>query len=85
MNIKTKYEIGEVIWIVYEHNGEVHAYDDTIVNIVITEEKELKYCSKASYEELYEEDIILYDEDEKLIQKIKETMKQIREKEAKED
>ena len=85
MNIKTKYEVGDLIWIVYEHNGEVHAYDDTIVNIVITEEKELKYCSKASYEELYEEDIILYDEEEKLVNKIKETMKQIREKEAKED
>ena len=81
MNIKTKYEIGDVIWIVYEHNGEVHAYDDPIVNIVVTEEKELKYCSKTSYEELYEKDIILYDEEEKLVKKIKETMLQIREKE----
>ena len=30
MEIKTKYEIGQRIWVVYENRGEVSVYDDYI-------------------------------------------------------
>jgi len=81
MKIQTKYEIGEHIWIVYEHNGEVHIYDDFIVNIVVDENKKIKFCSKLSYEEFEEADIILYKNKEKLLAKIEEIMEQIRKSE----
>lgn len=31
MKIETKYEIGDHIWVVYKHEGEVYVYDDQIV------------------------------------------------------
>lgn len=82
MKIETKYEVGQHIYIIYEYQEEVHIYDDYIVNIVIDEEKKLRYCTKISYEELIEEDIILYEEKEKLLSKIEELLKQIRQKES---
>lgn len=82
MKINTKYEIGQQIWIVYDHNGEVHVYDDYIVNFVINESKQLLYCSKCAYEELKEEEIILYEELDKLAAKIQSVMKEIRENES---
>lgn len=85
MNIKTKYEIGTHIWIVYENNGEVHVYDDEIVNIVIDEDKGLLYCSKCGYEEFKEEEVILYEELDKMAKKVKQVMLEIREKEASKD
>lgn len=85
MNIKTKYEIGTHIWIVYENNGEVHVYDDEIVNIVIDEDKELLYCSKCGYEEFKEEEVILYEELDKMAKKVKQVMLEIREKEGSKD
>ena len=33
MKIETKYDIGQRIWIVYEHKGEAHIYEDEIVEI----------------------------------------------------
>ena len=84
MNIKTKYDVGIHVWIVYEHNGEVHVYEDEIVNIVIDENKKLLYCSKCAYEEFEEKDIILYEELDKMAEKVKETMQKIKEKEGNE-
>lgn len=81
MDIKTKYEIGQRVWIVYENKSEVCVYDDCIVNILIDENKELKYCTKDSYEELKEEEIILYEELDKLGEKVKQVMQEIRKKE----
>ena len=81
MTIKTKYEIGQHIWIVYEHRNEVHVYDDYISNIVIDDDG-IMYSSKETYEEYKEEEIILYEETEKLIEKIKKLMQEIREKEG---
>lgn len=80
MTIKTKYEIGQHIFIVYEANKEVCVYDDYIGWISVDKDG-LVYGLDESCNDIKEEDIILYDEDEKLIQKIKETMLQIREKE----
>jgi hypothetical protein len=81
MKIETKYDIGQRIWIVYEHQKEVQVYEDFIANILIDEDNKLLYCSKESYEEYKEEDIILYEETEKLVNKIKEVMKEIKKNE----
>lgn len=85
MTIKTKYEIGTHIWFVYKNKGEVYVYDDHIVNILIDENKEFVYCSKDSYEEIKEEDIILYEELDKMAEKVKQLMQEIREKEVKDE
>ena len=79
MNIKTKYEVGQHIWFIYEHGGEVHVYDDYISSIGW--EDHLFYLTKDSCEELKEEEIILYEETDK----IKELMKKIREREKEEN
>lgn len=39
MDIKTKYEIGQRIWFVYEKNKEVHVYDDIINEIVVNKNR----------------------------------------------
>lgn len=80
MNIKTKYEIGQHIWVVYEANKEVSVYDD-VIGWVSIDKDGLIYGLEEACIDVKEEDIILYDEEEKLVSKIKETMKQIREKE----
>lgn len=85
MRIETKYDIGQRIWIVYEHQREVHVYEDCIANILIDEDNKLLYCSKETYDEYKEEDIILYEDTDKLVNKIKEVMEEIKEKEGKEN
>lgn len=81
MKIETKYDIGQRIWIVYEHKGEVHIYDDFIVSIGW--EDYLYYITKEACEEVKEEEVVLYEDTEKLVNKIKECMEKIREKEGK--
>lgn len=81
MKIETKYEIGDHIWVVYKHEGEVQVYDDRIVNILINEDKELIYSPKEGYEEFYEDDIILYDDLIGLGNRVKKLMNEIREDE----
>ena len=80
MKIETKYEIGQHVWVVYENNKEVCVYDDYISYISI--EDGLVYGMKEGYSEASEEEIILYDEADKLVDKIKKIMQEIREKEA---
>lgn len=83
MKLETKYEVGQHIWIIYENRGEVCIYDDYIG--WITYEDELRYATKETYTEVIEEDIILYEDTDKLINRIKELMQEIREKEGKEE
>ena len=71
MEIKTKYNIGDHVWVLYENNGEICVYDDYINEIVITKDK-FFYTTKNSDEEFMDENVILYDEDEKLINRIRE-------------
>ena len=65
MTIKTKYEIGQRVWIVYRHKREVCVYDDYIIEICIGKD-ELCYMLKDCCDEVAEEDVILYDETDKL-------------------
>ena len=80
MNIKTKYEIGQRVWIVYKNKGEVCAYCEPVINIVI-DENGFYYCTDNSYDEIKEENIILEDDKDKLFEKIKQLMKEIDEEE----
>lgn len=80
MNIKTKYELGQHIWFVYERGGEIHVYDDYISSIGL--EEYLFYVTKESCEEVKEENVILYEEADKLAERIKQLMQEIREKEG---
>ena len=81
MQIKTKYEIGQKVWVIHENRGEVCIYDDTISEICVTEEG-LHYLLKESCNELKEDDAILYDEKEKLLNEIESLMQEIHNKEA---
>ena len=79
MKLETKYDIGQHIWVVYEDKGVVSVYDDYIG--WISYEDSLIYGLKESCNDLNEEEIILYEDTEKLIEKIQKLMKEIREKE----
>lgn len=81
MKVETKYEIGQHIWVVYENRREVNVFDDYIG--WITYEDYLYYSTKESYTDLKEEQIILYEDTDKLVSRIKEIMNEIRKKEQK--
>ena len=82
MTIQTKYEIGDKVWIVYENRGEACVYDDYIDEICIGENG-LYYMVKEACIDRAEEDIVLYEDTDKLVEKIKQTMQEIRDKESK--
>lgn len=79
MVIKTKYEIGQHVWIVYENQGEACVYDDYIG--WITYEDYLLYTTKQSYADMKEEEIINFEDTDKLVDRIKQLMQEIKEKE----
>ena len=79
MKLETKYDIGEHIWFVYENQHEVCIYDDYIA--WVSYEDELLYGLKESCNDIKEEDVILYEDTESLINRIKKVMEEIREKE----
>lgn len=74
---------GQHIWIVYEGKGEVCVYDDVIEWISVDKDG-LNYGLKEACIDVKEDDIILYDEMDKLSIRIKEVMQEIREKEGEE-
>lgn len=89
MEIKTKYNIGDRVWIIYESayynefkhenvlTGEISLYDAKIVNTIIDEKGIVYGCDDENYTEIDEKDIILYEDKETLVNKIKEVMKNI--------
>lgn len=96
MNIKTKYNIGDRVWIVYEarinnqyiHNepaGEVSVYDDAICSIEIGKQGTFYLLEKTDCMDLKEDEIILYDETDKLLNKIQELMNEINKREKKDE
>ncbi len=76
MKIETKYNVGQHIWIVCEQNKTATVYDDYIGSIVI-DATGYTYGTKESYEELQEEQIILYEDINKLVERIKELLNEI--------
>jgi len=91
MKIETKYNIGDKVWIVYEAqteyglSGEVNIYDTEICNIVTGKEGLYYCCGDGNYTELKEEDIILYNEKDKLLDKKENLMQEIHKREEKEN
>ena len=81
MTIQTKYEIGQRVWIAYENKGEVCVYDDHIDEICVNEHGLYYMLKEASIDET-EANIVLYENTDKLVEKIKQTMEEIREKES---
>lgn len=96
MDIKTKYNIGDRVWIVYEARisnkyindeptGEVSVYDDTIRSIEIGKEGTFYLLEKADCIDVKEDEIILYNETDKLLAKIQKLMNEINEREKEKD
>lgn len=81
MEIKTKYKIGDRVWIVYKNKGEVCVYDDYIEDICVNREG-IYYMLKEACIEGAEEDMILYEDTNRLVEKIKQIMQEIRESEG---
>lgn len=73
MEIKTKYNIGDHVWVLYENRGEICVYDDYINEIVIGGEK-IFYSTREALEEFKEEDVMLYEDEEILVKRIKELL-----------
>lgn len=84
MDIKTKYNIGDRIWVIYQKRGEICVYDDFISWITYDEEG-INYGLKECGDDIRENRVILYEETDKLVEKIKELMQEIREKEVKDE
>lgn len=82
MVIQTKYEVGQRVWIIYEDRGEVCIYDDYIIEICVGKDG-FCYMLRDYCDDVAEEDIVLYDETDKLVEKIKQIMEEIRDKERK--
>ena len=72
MKFESEYEIGDRVWVVYEAYGEACVYDDYIDEICVNENKEIYYILKEACIDISEDNIVLYEDTEKLINKIKE-------------
>lgn len=83
MEIKTKYNIGQHIWVVYERYGEVMVYDSTISSIDIDKEGYTYFVKEG--QDYPEEQIIPYEDTNKLVAMIKDTMNTIHEREEKDN
>lgn len=72
MELKTKYNIGQRVWIVAENkmHKEVEVFSDTIAEICVTEKGGLVYILERLCDEVKEEDIIPYEDTESLLQEI---------------
>lgn len=75
MKIETKYEVGNHIWVIYEHGGEAHVYD-AYINTISYDENGLLYITDGCVE-LKEEEIVLYDDMNKMVEKIVDIMVEI--------
>ena len=95
MIVETKYNIGDRVWIVYEQSlysdnykgpaGEITVFSDSIIGIIVDEDKSIVYEIEAEGADwIKEEDIIFYGDDEALLKKIKELDNEIRKREGKE-
>ena len=79
MEISTKYKIGQHIWIVDIHDDVVTLFDDYIAGIIYNEAEGVIYTlEEAELEEVYEDDIIAFENTDKLLEVIYAKMFKIR-------
>ncbi len=83
MEIKTKYNIGQHIWVVYVNRGEVCVYD-TEINSIDIDKDGVTYWLKEGADHT-EENLAPYEDTNKLVAMIKDTMNTIHEREEKEN
>lgn len=69
MEIKTKYNINDKVWIVYENKKEVGVFSDIVKGISVTESG-IEMWFKDCLENISEDEIVPYEDKEALIQKI---------------
>lgn len=93
MQIKTKYNIGDRVWVVKEADyyntetrkrefaGVLEVFDDYIESIQLYNEGVIYVLRQADMLELYEHEVILYDNKEGLVKKIEEVMEIINKRE----
>jgi len=93
MQIKTKYNIGDRVWIVKEADyyntetrkrelaGVLEVFDDYIESIQVYNEGVIYVLRQADMLELFEHEVILYEDKKGLVEKIEEVMKIINERE----
>lgn len=93
MQIKTKYNIGDRVWVVKEADyyntetrkrelaGVLEVFDDYIESIQVYNEGVIYVLRQADMLELYEHEVILYDNKEGLVKKIEEVMEIINKRE----
>ena len=80
MIIETKYNIGDHIWFIYIHKDEICLFDDYITDINIDKDGINYWCIDAE-DTIKENDIVRYEDEIGLANKIKELMKEIRKQE----
>ena len=80
MKINTKYEIGQRVWVFYKNQGEASVYDDYIDEICVNNQKQIYYILKNACIDRVEEEIVLYEDKETLVEKIKGILKESEEK-----
>ena len=81
MEIKTKFEIGEKVWCIQKSGETVQVYADTILNIIIQQNTNSQivifYYMKETDYELTDDEIVTYEDTEKLAVKVKELWEEI--------
>ena len=79
MKIETKFNIGDRVWIVYENRGEVNVYSDEIDSMTIENGGRLLIWFKDSDAmDVYEEDLIRYEDLKTLSERVLEIDNKIR-------
>lgn len=82
MKIETKYNIGDTIWIVYKHNDEITMYEDVIEEVLVRDmmvttegvselKRVIEYIGDKCPDGILEEDIVLYNDSDKLVELIR--------------
>ena len=80
MEIKTKYNIGDRVWIVYEDRGEVSVYD-TCIDSIGYDKDGICYFTKELND--YPEKILIpYEEKDRLLERIEQVMNEIHKRES---
>lgn len=79
MEIRTKYEIGQKVWFVEKNNNhkELEVFTDEIIEIIIDENNKIRYFLREAGDEVFEEDVILYEDTQLLLKKIIELEKEL--------
>lgn len=72
MVIKTKYQIGQRVWLVSENepHKEVEVFSDVIDQVVIYNDGEIYYFLKELCDDVKEDKLIPYEDTERLLQEI---------------